>query len=178
MLTPGESLITQGEAEMALLQTLTWIAQRCPGASVPDDDTTGAVVPLGGAAFEIDTIQRMVLNPHHEPLHHRAETQPPRHRPVLQDIVQLQAETVVQAAGIMLLDAIAKQTGAILARLTATGLRGLAEVTPVGVLGEQLATGHGGLLDDQMPGQTGTLRKAKSTAFPSSSGVTGLSSTG
>lgn len=176
--TPGEFLAIQGEAEMALFQALARIVQRRPGASVPDDDIAGAVVPLGDAAFEIGIVQRMVLNLHREPLHRRVEARPLGHRPALQGAIQLQAEVVVQAAGVVLLDAIAEQPGAVLARLAAAGLRGLAEIALAGVLGERLAAGHGGLLGAQTPGQTGALCRTMSMAFPSSSRVTGLSSTG
>jgi hypothetical protein len=97
------SLALQGKLELALLQALMRIADRLPGACVPQHHGAATVLALWDRAFEAAVLQRMVLDPYREPLVARIGGWPLGHRPTLKHAVQLEPEVVVQPRRIVLL---------------------------------------------------------------------------
>lgn len=93
----------QVEEQLALGQALARIADRFPGATVPDDDGSGTVLPGWYRAFKAAVGNRVVLDVDRHALFLRIEARPLGHRPAHQDAVQLQAKVVVQPGGPVLL---------------------------------------------------------------------------
>ena len=73
-------------------------------AGVPDGDVPAAVLALGDGALEGAVLEGMVLGLHGQAVHVRLERRPLGHRPGDQHPLVLEAEVVVQARGVVLLD--------------------------------------------------------------------------
>ena len=99
-----QALAVQREGEMALGVGRARVAFRRPAALVPDDHGAAAVLALGDRALEGEVLQRMVLRVDREALLPANEARAPRHRPALENAVELQPEIVVEAARVVLLD--------------------------------------------------------------------------
>ncbi len=113
------------EFEMALGIGLAGVAERGPRAAIPDDDGAAAIFALGNGALEVAVVQRMILDMHGEALFARHEARAARYRPALQHAVHLEAEVVVEARGVVLLD---HEAVAALAALAPFRLGGGAEI--------------------------------------------------
>ena len=100
----SQLLAVQLEEQLALGQFLARIADRFPGATVPDDDGSGTVLPGWDRAFKAAVGNRVVFDVDRHALFMRIEAGPLGHRPAKQDAVQLQAKVVVQPRGPVLLD--------------------------------------------------------------------------
>src|SRR4029079_16094021 len=72
-----------------------------PGARVPDDDVTPAVLLGRNHALEVEVLDRMVLHAHGQPPHLRGEGRTLRHGPAHEDPVYLEPHVVVEPAGPM-----------------------------------------------------------------------------
>src|SRR5690606_15919536 len=110
-----EPLTLQLELEIALLvagpQSRYRISIRgdgVVGAAVPEHHRPSAVLALGDRPLELAVVDRMVLDFHRQALDGRIDARALRHGPALHDAVQLQPEIVVQPAGVVLLDDVAK----------------------------------------------------------------------
>ena len=77
---------------------------RDPGAAVPQQHRAAAVLAFGDHALETAIVERMVLDLDGEPLLAGVEARSLRHRPALQDAVELETEIEVQPARLVLLD--------------------------------------------------------------------------
>ena len=97
-------LAVETEGEAAFLVSLVRIAFRLPGPAIPQQNGAAAVLAFGDGAFEIAVIERMILDMDREALLAFDEARPLRHRPAFEDAVELKAEIVVQAGGVVLLD--------------------------------------------------------------------------
>ena len=97
-----------------------------PRAPVPDDHVTAAVLAGRDHAFEVEVVERVVLDVDRHPPHVRIERRTLRHGPAHQHPGGLQAEVVVQPAGPMALDHEPMSVGG--GRGAARGLRGDGEV--------------------------------------------------
>ncbi|MHC2538449.1 hypothetical protein ACVJMY_008018 [Bradyrhizobium diazoefficiens] len=124
----------QRELQVALPKTTLGIIG-LPGAAVPQHDRAAAILAFRDRSFEIAIVERMVLDLDRQPLVVRIERGALRHRPGLEHAVELEAEIVVQPAGVMLLDHEASlfRRGY---RGLAGGLRGLLEVPLLSIGGE------------------------------------------
>ena len=81
------------------------ILDRLPGAAVPQHDGAAAILALRDVPFEAAVFERVVLDVDGETLFRRIEARPPRHRPALQNAVELEPEIVVQPRrGVLLND--------------------------------------------------------------------------
>ena len=94
-----------------------------PGAPVPDDHVAGAVLPRGDDAFEVEVLDRVVLDVDGHPPDGRVERRALGDRPRHQDAVDFEPEVVVQARRPVALDD------------EATGPRGARAVAFIGVPG-------------------------------------------
>ena len=101
--TSGELAAGQLELEVALLQSLGEIADRLPGAVVPDVDVPAAVLALRNVTFEFRVRDRVVFHFHREALVRRIERRSLRHGPAAQRAFPLEPEVPVQAARRVLL---------------------------------------------------------------------------
>ncbi len=90
--------------EMPLAISRFRIELRHPGTAVPHHDRSAAILALRNHAFEIAIFERVVFDMNRQPLLAGDEARPLRHRPALQDAIELKAEIVVEAARRMLLD--------------------------------------------------------------------------
>ena len=99
-----EAIAVQPEFEIALGQALVRIAERLPGAAVPDHHRACAILASGDHALEFAVFQRMVLGHHREPLLRRVEARATCHRPALQYPVMLEPEVEMRAARRMFLN--------------------------------------------------------------------------
>ena len=77
---------------------------RDPGAPVPDDDVAGAVLLGGDDAFEVEVLDRMVLDVDGHPADGRVEGRALRDGPRHEDAIDLEPEVVVQPGGAVALD--------------------------------------------------------------------------
>jgi len=75
-----------------------------PGAPVPDDDVTGTVLAPRDDAFEVEVLDRVVLDVDGHPAGLRVQSGTAGHCPGDEDAVDLEAEVVVEAGGPMALD--------------------------------------------------------------------------
>jgi hypothetical protein len=122
-------------------------------------------LPLGNGAFEIAVIERMILHFDREPLVMGIERRALRHRPGLEDTVELEPQIVMQPARIMLLD----HEPPLLRgrnRCVATGFGGLLEI-PLLSIGGQVSQGHDSIL--QLEWHRLARRPAPGTKTPSGS---------
>src|SRR5262249_3688198 len=94
---PAKLLAVQHELELSLRQPRTGIADRLPGASIPQQHGAAAVLSLGDDALESAVFHRMILGAHRKTLRAGVEARSLGDGPADQDAVQLQAEVVVQA---------------------------------------------------------------------------------
>src|SRR5271166_58917 len=78
--------------------------QRLVGAAVPDLDRSGAVLPLGDLAVEVEVLERVILGGGGEAVLLRRLGQALRDRPRGEHAVVLQAQVPVQAARAVLVD--------------------------------------------------------------------------
>src|SRR5262249_26031485 len=109
---PGELLAMQPELEVPFLVGALGIEvlvlaverERLPGAAVPEEDGAAAVLALRDDPLEVAVVDGVVLDVDGEALLAGVEARPLGHRPALQDPVELEAEVVVEAAGVVLLD--------------------------------------------------------------------------
>ena len=102
-------------------------------AVVPDLDGAGAVLALRDLAFEVPVLDRVVLDVHGEMLLAGLERRALGNGPARERAVSLQAEVVVQPAGVVALD---DEDRLLAALLRAEGLRRLLRVALALVLGE------------------------------------------
>ena len=135
----------QAELELAGGIVRPRVADRLPGAPVPEHDRAAAILALGDGALERAVVERMVLDMDGEPALGRVQARALRHRPALQHAVQLEAEVVVQASRCMLLHHEAETLGGPPSRsrrtgLLATGL-GRAREVPLGAVAREPAPG-------------------------------------
>ncbi len=96
----------QGHLDMALVQGLLerQVFGVLEAATVPDHDGAAAVFVLRDGALELGVIEGMVLGAHGQALGRGVEGRPLGHGPGQQHAVALQAQVVVQPAGVVLLD--------------------------------------------------------------------------
>ena len=100
----GQLLAGEAELDLAGRERRLRIGQRHPGSAVPDDHRARAVVAVRNAALEGRVVERVILDQLGEAPHLGIEARPLRHRPALQRIADLQAQVVVHAPGVVLLD--------------------------------------------------------------------------
>src|SRR3546814_9976794 len=62
------ALAVEPELEITILEPGMGIAERLPGARVPEHDGAAAILALGHGALEIAIVARMVLDAHRPPL--------------------------------------------------------------------------------------------------------------
>ena len=106
-----QPLAFQSEFQVAALQPLMRIALGNPVAAVPQLHRAAAILALGNGAFEIAIVERVVLDLDRKALVVRIERGPARHRPGLEDAVELEPEIVVQAPRVVPLDDEAQRRG-------------------------------------------------------------------
>src|ERR1700733_10536615 len=75
-----------------------------PIAAVPELDCTAAILSFGNGSLEIAILERMVFDLDCEALVVRIKRRPLRDRPRLENAVKFQAQIVMQARGVVLLD--------------------------------------------------------------------------
>ena len=92
------------ELELAGAIALARVADRRPGAFVPDDDLAGAVLLIRDLPFEAVVRDGMVFNLHCHALVRRVEARTLGHSPAFHGAVELEAQVIVQARRPMLLD--------------------------------------------------------------------------
>src|SRR5205085_5513037 len=92
-----EALAVELEDEMAVAIARMRVADRRPGAVIPDVDMARTVVAFGNVAVEPGIRDRMVLDMHGEALLAGRLARLARDGPALQHTVQLEAKVVVQA---------------------------------------------------------------------------------
>ncbi len=110
-------LAVQAELELAVVDRLARLRDRwgrlaglglgrlgLPGPPIPDDDVAGAVLARRDDAFEVEVLDRVVLDVHRHPALGRIQGRAARHGPAHEDAVDLQAEVVVKARRPMALD--------------------------------------------------------------------------
>ncbi|MNL15333.1 hypothetical protein D3C87_1363140 [compost metagenome] len=95
----------QLELETTLLVGLGRVVLRNPHPTVPDNDIAGAIVTFGDAALEGGVVQRMVFDVHCQTLDLGVEGRAFWHCPALERTIELQAEVVMQARGVVFLNA-------------------------------------------------------------------------
>jgi hypothetical protein len=63
---PGtaHSLAVEPEGQLALLQGFVRIADRLPGAAIPEHDGAAAIFPLRDGPLEIAVLERVILRAH------------------------------------------------------------------------------------------------------------------
>ena len=93
------------EVQMAAIDVLRALARdRRPGTAVPQHHRAAAIFTLGDRALEIGIGKRMILGAHREPLVGGIGARPFRHRPALEHTVGLEAEVIMKARRVVLLD--------------------------------------------------------------------------
>ncbi len=102
----GEALAEEVERQRADGEALVGVLAvgHRPGAAVPQHHRTAAIFAGGDGALEAAIVDRVVLGLDSEALVGGVEARPARHRPRLQDAVVLEAEIVVEAPRVVLLD--------------------------------------------------------------------------
>ncbi|MNP00840.1 hypothetical protein D3C76_926370 [compost metagenome] len=98
---------------------------------------------FGDMAFEVGVVQRVVLHVHGQAAHLGVQRRPFGDGPAFQRAIELQAEVVVQVAGIVLLDAELQRVGPLATAALAAGLGRGIEVALARIFLQGL--GHGGL---------------------------------
>ena len=93
----------QGEFQVALLEAALGIVG-LPGAAIPELHGAAAILAVGNSAFEIAVIERVILDLDRQPLVVRIDRGTARHRPGLEDAVELEPEIVMQPRRVVLLD--------------------------------------------------------------------------
>jgi len=128
-----EALAVEPEFEIAFCQAFIRVADRLPGAAVPDHHRTAAIFAFGDDAFEAAIFEWMIFGHDGKPLLGRIETRAFGHRPALQDPIMLEPEIVMRARCCVLLDdeAVALGFSAL-----GTRLRRLGEIALRLVVGE------------------------------------------
>ena len=131
-----QPVAVQAKFEIALGETLVGVADRLPGAFVPDHHRAAAIFAFGDHPFEAAIFERMVLGHHRQTLLRRVEARAARDGPALQHAVMLEPEIEMGAPRRMLLDdeAVALGLAALRSRLGR-----LAEVALRLVLGKQVS---------------------------------------
>ncbi len=99
-----QPLPVQGKGEMAFLQPGVRVALGFPASFVPQHDRAPAVLPLRDGPLEIAIGKRMVFGSDSQTLGGGVEAWPARDRPAQQNAVEFQAEIVMKAGGVVLLD--------------------------------------------------------------------------
>ncbi|MNV26890.1 hypothetical protein D3C71_1180200 [compost metagenome] len=100
-----ELLALQLELELALGIGLGGILLGNPHATVPDNHIARTVMAFGDAAFEAGVVQRMVFDVHRQALDLGVQRRALGHRPALERAIEFQAKVIMQARGVVLLDA-------------------------------------------------------------------------
>src|SRR5262245_8653578 len=126
------------ELELARAERLRRLAdlvdlQGLPGAPVPDDHVTPAVLALGDHALEVVVLDRVILGPGRHPPLQRLERRAARDRPADQHAIDLEPEVVVETRRAVALDHEPGLAGSRSGR-GARGLGRLAEV-PLSLVG-------------------------------------------
>jgi hypothetical protein len=91
--------LTAGQKE----EIRAWIAAGAPVAHVPKPDANGTDLWVRDRALEACGVDRVVRGAHGEALFLRVETRPLRHRPALQDAVELQSQIEMRSPLVRLL---------------------------------------------------------------------------
>ena len=131
----------EDELELALGEPRFRVADRLPGALVPEHHRAAAILALGNGAFEIAIVERVVLDMHRQALVLRVVARPARHCPADEDAVQLEAEIVMEPRRRVLLDEIAIAAG-LAGALRPARLGGLGEIA-LGAVGGKRVGWHG-----------------------------------
>ena len=94
------------EVEVALLDLLDRVGalHQLPRAPVPHDHVAAAVLARRDDPFEVEVVERMVLDVHGHTLRVRIECRTLRHCPAHEDSVGLESQVVVQLTGAVALD--------------------------------------------------------------------------
>ncbi len=101
---PLEPLAMKDEFQVAFLQAFMRIADRLPGAFVPQHDCAAAILAFRDGAFEAAIGHRVVFGLYRQALIIGVGRGAACHRPGLQNAVELKAEVVVQTGRRMFLD--------------------------------------------------------------------------
>ncbi len=138
----AEPLAEKREFEIARRQGLLGraVAFGNPVTAIPELDRSPAILALWNRTFEVAVIEWMILDFKGQTLVMGIERRAAGHRPGLEDAVQFEAEVVVQAGGVMLLDDVAQARG-IGDRRLAAGFRGFLEIA-LGAIWRELPGGH------------------------------------
>ena len=128
------------ELEVPLRVSGSSIANRRPGALVPDHHGASAILPLRDRALEVRVVERVRLGLLSQALHRGIEARAFRDRPAEQYAVELQTKVVVEPTRCVLLDHVA-ELGAALARRGFAGRFARLGKIPLLSVGSQ--TGHG-----------------------------------
>ncbi len=104
--TALQPLAVEDDLKVAFLQALMRIGPGLglPIAAVPQHHRAAAILAFWDRPLEVAVVERVVLHLHGEPAVMRVDRRAFGHRPGLERPVELQAEVVVQARGVMLLD--------------------------------------------------------------------------
>ncbi len=100
---PVELFAIQDELELAVPIAGMRVAEWCPGAPVPHDDRTGAILPWWNHALEGSVVERVILYLDGHAFVGRVQAWALGYRPAFQGAVEFQAEVIVQAPGGVLL---------------------------------------------------------------------------
>ena len=115
--------------------------ERGPAAAIPDHRRPGAVLPGGNDALEPAIFERMVLDMDRQPLFRGVGARTLRHRPALQDAVELEPEIVMQPARGVLLDDKGELPARGRAHRSARRLGGFLEIALSPVFGQRHGRG-------------------------------------
>src|SRR5690606_33240314 len=135
------ALALEHEFEVALLEALMRVADRFPGALVPEHHRAAAILALGDGSFEVAIVERMVLDADGEALVGGVGGGPLGHGPALEYAIEFQAEIVVETGGVVFLHDEAAAAGLRLRRL-ARGFGGLGEITLAAIVAEEFLRFH------------------------------------
>src|SRR5215831_15053810 len=99
-----ELLAIQRELQRACAIGLVRVADRLPGAAIPDKHSAAAVLALGDDALEVAVLDRVILDVHGQPLVRGIEARPLGDRPALENAFELEPKIVVEPRGGVLLN--------------------------------------------------------------------------
>jgi hypothetical protein len=92
-----QPLAGQDEPDFAVAHPVHWVAQRLPGAAVPDLRGSRAILPLRDGALEIRIADRMILDMHRDAPVMRVERRAFPHRPAPEHAAMFQPDVPMQA---------------------------------------------------------------------------------
>src|SRR5262249_49813154 len=129
------------ELELALREAGARVADRLPGAAVPDHDRAAPILSFGDHALEARVLERVVLHLDRHATLRGVEARPLGHGPALQHAIELEPEVVVHAPRGVLLHHEREAGCALLAHRAACGFGRAREIALAAVLAQRAARG-------------------------------------